>query len=810
MSRTDSNGGSVTGGTEAGAVDSRFVRWFDTVSSGDVAEVGGKNASLGELRGTLVKLGIAVPNGFATTAEAFREHFASSGLGARVAALLSEAKAEGRAPSEAGSTIREAIRAVPLPDAMDRAVREAYRTLCVEAGVSDLPVAVRSSATAEDLPEASFAGQQDSFLNVRGEDAVVAACLSCHASLYTDRAIAYRERLGFDHTSVALSVGVQRMVGGVNPSAGVMFTLDPESGFPGVAVVSAAWGFGEAVVQGIVDPDRFMIFKALLGEEGCEPILEHTIGAKHLKVVSGEKTIGVRKVETTAEERAGCALSRADALQLADWGCAIESHYGMPMDIEWTRDGGTGEIFVVQARPETVWARKPPTIERVRLLGHADTLITGHPVGTGVASGPVQILMDPTEAGDFVEGSVLVAPRTDPDWGPLLREAAAVVTDHGGSTSHAAIVCRELGIPAIVGARDATARLVGGMQVTVSCVETPGVVMEGVIPFECISESFEDVEDTRLAVMMNVATPTVALRSWALPVKGVGLARLEFLISEVIRAHPMALVSPERLGPDDAETVRDMVRGFPDPAEFFVSNLANGIAKIAAVVHPHPAVVRTSDLKSNEYATLIGGSVFERHEENPMIGFRGASRYVSPDYRPAFELECEAIRRVRDEIGLRNVIPMIPFCRTLEEADEVLEIMAECGLRRGERGLAIYVMCEVPSNVVLATDFAARFDGFSIGSNDLTQLTLGADRDNAALSTVFDASNPAVTALIEQVIRDAHASGRPVGFCGQAPSDDPAYAGFLLHAGIDSVSVDPHSVPGVLRHIAAVERTTSA
>ena len=781
-----------------------LTRRFDELGRDDVASVGGKNASLGEMIRSLGDRGVPVPPGFATTSAAFRAHLEQDGLAGRIAALLDDASAGGRAES-AGSDIREAILATPLPDAVRDAIREAYRALCEREGIDALAVAVRSSATAEDLPEASFAGQQESFLNVRGEDELLNACHRCFASLYTDRAISYREHHGFEHDAVALSVGVQRMVRSDEASAGVLFTLDTETGFPRVAVINAAWGLGESVVKGDVDPDRFTVFKPLLGRDGIVPILDARPGEKEEKVVLGDDGAGTETVETTEEERSALSLSTEEVLTLARWGTVIEEHYGCPMDIEWAKDGPTGQLFVVQARPETVWSRRPASVVSYRLEEDAEPLVTGHAVGNAIAAGRAVVILDPSEAGDFEDGAVLVAPRTDPDWGPFLRRAAAVVTDHGGTTSHAAIVCRELGVPAVVGTGRATKVIGSGAEVTVSCAGDEGRVLPGILAFERTEESIENVPEIDVPIMMNVATPSVAFRSWALPTRGVGLARIEFLIGDVIGIHPMALLAPDRVTEDEALQIARLTEGWDDPSEYFVDRLARGIAKIAASVHPHPAVVRTSDFKTNEYAKLLGGSALEHDEENPMIGFRGASRYVSPEYRPAFELECRALRVAREEIGLDNIVPMIPFCRTLAEADQVLRIMAECGLERGRDGLQIYVMCEVPSNVVLAAEFAERFDGFSIGSNDLTQLTLGVDRDNAALSSVFDESNEAVTRLIESVIETAHREGRSVGFCGQAPSNDASYAEFLVRAGIDSISVDPDSVLDVIEHIASLD-----
>jgi pyruvate,water dikinase len=779
---------------------------FQDLGLADLALVGGKNASLGEMSRGLGSKGVPVPPGFATTAAAYWDHLDAADLRATIRQRLEKARSEGHPPETAGAAIRADILGAPLPDRVAAAIREAYDALCVAEGVADLPVAVRSSATAEDLPEASFAGQQDSFLNVRGADHLIDTCRRCFASLFTDRAIAYREGLGFDHLAVALSVGVQRMVRSDLACAGVLFTLDTDTGFPRLAVVSSAWGLGESVVKGTVEPDHFRVFKPLVNLAGTKPIVENRIGAKAEKVVYLPDGGGVHTVPTSTAERAATTLTDEEVLSLVRWGVVIEDHYQTPMDIEWAKDGPSGQLFIVQARPETVWSRRPPVVVSYRLIERAEPLVQGIPVGNSIATGRVMVVGDPSEARDMPTGAVLVTHRTDPDWGPFLRRAGAVITDHGGTTSHAAIVCRELGVPAVVGTGNGTRVLTNGAEVTVSCETDVGLVFPGALEFRRTEERIDDLPRLELPVLMNVGTPGVAFRSWALPARGVGLARLEFLIGDVIGIHPMALLRPDAISPDERAQIARLTEGFADPATFFVARLAQGIAQIAASVFPNPAVVRTSDFKTNEYAKLLGGSLLEQFEENPMIGFRGASRYVAEEYRPAFELECRALRIAREEMGFTNVIPMIPFCRTLDEADQVLAIMADCGLVRGRDGLQIFVMCEVPSNVILAREFAQRFDGFSIGSNDLTQLTLGVDRDNAALASVFDESNTAVTRLIEMVVRIAHEEGRTVGFCGQAPSNDPAYAEFLLRTGIDSVSVDPDSVIAVTRRLATVEK----
>jgi pyruvate,water dikinase len=777
---------------------------------GDVGVVGGKNASLGEMIGALADSGIRVPGGFATTADAYWAFLSHNDLQDRIETRLDELEAGACSLDEAGRAIREAILGGELQPELARAVERAYLGLAdtgPNGRASDVSVAVRSSATAEDLPEASFAGQQESFLNVVGVDALLDACIRCFASLFTDRAISYRIEKGFAHMDVALSVGVQRMVRSDLAGAGVLFTLDPDSGFPDVVVINAAWGLGESVVKGTVNPDQHLVFKPLLDAPGCRPVLDRSRGSKEEKMIYGEGGGSVR-VATDAAERRAHVLSDDEALTLARWGVAIERHYGRPMDVEWAKDGADGELYIVQARPETVEARKDAgKVETFALTERAEPLVSGVAVGSAIVSAKAYRIADPADLGDFPDGGILVAKRTDPDWGPGLARAAGVVTDQGGRTSHAAIVSRELGIPAVVGTGNATALVPQGETVTLSCAEGDrGVVYSGALAFERTEVDLRDVPDTRTRIMLNVGNPDAAFRWWRLPARGVGLARLEFIIGEVIRIHPLAAIDPDRVpdGPEKEEIER-LLQGWEDPKEYFVDLLASGIARVAAAAYPHPAVIRTSDFKTNEYAKLLGGSVFEPAEENPMIGLRGASRYDSDLYREAFLLECEALRRVREDIGLQNVVPMIPFCRTPDEADRVLEIMAEAGLRRGVNGLEVYVMCEIPSNVVSAEAFARRFDGFSIGSNDLTQLVLGVDRDSAALAHLFDEDDPSVKAMISDVIRRGHAAGVVVGICGQAPSDRPGFAEFLVQEGIDSMSLTPDSIVDVVRRVAALE-----
>ncbi len=785
-----------------------YVLWFEELGAADVAVVGGKNASLGEMLRALGGRGVRVPEGFAVTAQGYRDFVAANGLAGVVREWLARRR-EGRASlAEAGEAIRTAFMAGELPGALAEAVGAAYEELGRRLGVREPEVAVRSSATAEDLPEASFAGQQESFLNVRGREAVLAACRRCYASLFTDRAIVYRERHGFDHLKVALSVGIQRMVRADLGAAGVLFTLDPESGFPEVVVVTATWGLGESLVGGAVTPDEYVVYKPLLARGGVRPLLSRTRGHRPVKVVYAPEGQGTVTLPATRAEEESFVLGEEEVLQLARWGVAIEGHYGVPVDVEWARDGVTGELFVVQARPETVHARRRAGRLRTFELGRRGrVLVTGLAVGQGIAAGKVCALGSPREAERFPDGAVLVAAVTDPDWVPVMRRAAAVVTDRGGRTCHAAIVSRELGIPAVVGTGSGTRILREGAEVTVSCAEGEvGRVYEGFLPYEVRELDLGELPTTRTRVMVNLGDPGAAFRWWWLPCDGVGLARVEFIIANHIRAHPLALLRYDDVWDEEARRqIADLARGYGDLGEYFVERLAQGIARIAAPWHPRPVIVRFSDFKSNEYAHLVGGRQFEPVEENPMLGLRGASRYYHPDYRPAFALECRAIRRVRAEMGLGNVAVMIPFCRTPEEADRVLAVMAENGLVRGEDGLEVYVMCEIPANVVLAEEFAARFDGFSVGSNDLTQLALGVDRDSPSLAYLFDERHPAVTRLVADVIRRAHAAGVKVGICGQAPADHPTFVDFLVGEGIDSISVDPERWAEVRRRVAAAE-----
>ncbi|VXC22774.1 phosphoenolpyruvate synthase [Arthrobacter sp. 9AX] len=794
----------------ARSLTNAHVKWIENTGIGDIASVGGKNASLGELSRALRSAGVRVPEGFATAASAYRAFLESNALEARIRAYIEEYRAGRATLRQTGAAIRELFLAAEFPDSIGESIQEHYRLLSSRAGQNEVSVAVRSSATAEDLPDASFAGQQETFLNVAGERPVLEACLRCYASLFTDRAISYREMKGYDHLDVALSVGIQQMVRSDLGASGVMFSIDTESGFPHAVVISAAWGLGETVVQGTINPDKYQVFKPLLADQRLTPIIQRERGAKERKMVYSQGgSARTRTVETSEREQGSLVLNDQEVVLLARWAVAVEEHYGRPMDMEWAKDGITGELFMVQARPETVQAQRSGSTFRIyhlRQPGHV--LAVGAAIGDAIASGRACVIRDAKDIESFVDGAVLVTRMTDPDWVPVMKRAAGIVTDHGGPTSHAAIVSRELGVPAVVGTRNATEALPDGGPITISCAEgEEGRVYEGLLDF-----SVEDVDMTALAttrtdVMVNIGSPAAAFKWWRLPAAGVGLARMEFIINNLIRIHPMALVQPERVtDPEEAALVRKLTSGYSDPQEYFIDVLATGIAKIAAPFHPKPVIVRLSDFKSNEYSHLIGGGSFEQPEENPMLGFRGASRYYSEHYREGFALECKALKRVREEVGFSNVIAMVPFCRTVREADLVIKTMAEHGLARGTAGLQIYMMCEIPSNVVLAEQFAERFDGFSIGSNDLTQLVLGVDRDSEQLAGLFDERDPAVISMIAQAIDKAHEAGIKIGICGQGPSNHPDLAEFLISRGIDSISLNPDTYLKTLPIIAAAEQ----
>jgi pyruvate,water dikinase len=783
--------------------------WFDEVGIADVPQVGGKNASLGEMHRFLANAGVKVPDGFATTASAYRRFVQVNGLAPMVKDQIDRYHSGASSLAETGAALRRMFLDSTFPQDLVDGIVTFYRELATKSGVKNLAVAVRSSATAEDLPEASFAGAQETFLNVSGEAALLDACLRCYASLFTDRAISYREDEHFDHLEVALSIGVQRMVRSDRGGSGVMFSLDTESGFPRVVVISAAWGLGETVVQGLVDPDRYQVFKPLLAQMGAVPIIEKTRGRKEVKMVYGARGGDRTSMKgTTARERGSFVLDDAEIITLARWAVLVEQHYARPMDMEWAKDGITGELFMVQARPETVQALKSATkFTAHRLTETGDVLVSGAAVGDSIATGTACVIKDKADIESFRDGAILVTRMTDPDWVSVMARASGIVTDHGGATSHAAIVSRELGIPAVVGTGNATTAVADGRAITISCAEgEEGHVYDGTLAYETEEIDLGELPTTRTHVMVNIANPATALSWWRLPAAGVGLARMEFIVNDLIKVHPMALVHPERItDPRVRRQIAELTRGYERQEDYFVQTLALGIAKLATPYHPHPVVVRLSDFKTNEYSGLLGGDVFEPHEENPMIGFRGASRYYDPRYREGFALECQALKIVRERMGFTNVVVMVPFCRTPAEADRVLETMAANGLTRGENGLLVYMMCEIPANVVLAQKFASRFDGFSIGSNDLTQLMLGVDRDSEQLAPLFDERDEAVELMIESAIQGAHQAGIPIGICGQAPSNYPEFAAFLVAQGIDSISLNPDSFLKTVPRIAAAE-----
>jgi pyruvate,water dikinase len=799
--------------------DKTLIRKLSSLNQKDSDDVGGKNASLGEMIATLEAQGIRVPGGFATTATAYWRFIDDNELRDPIAEAMGKLKSDQSNLKSVGAKVRRMIEKAHWPEDIAQAIVEAYDEMRRETGRKNLDVAVRSSATAEDLPSASFAGQLETFLNIRGHDALLDACRKCLASLFTNRAIAYRERQGFDHLQIALSVGVQQMVRSDKAGSGVMFSLDTETGYPDVVLINAAWGLGETVVQGSVDPDEYHVFKPLLSRAKPEgpllPIIEKRRGGKEIKMVYSRKKgddAPARTVDTSKKERAAFVLSDEEILTLGRWGATIEDHYGKPMDIEWAKDGESGDLFIVQARPETVHSQKANEPFRSwRLLSKGKQLVEGVAVGDAIATGIIRVLKSPDESDKLREGDVLVTGMTDPDWVPVMKKAAAIVTDQGGRTSHAAIVSRELGLTAVVGTGDASSSLEDGQEVTVSCAEGErGFVYEGESELEVSETDPDEIEDTRTDIMINLANPGAAYRWWRLPAKGIGLARIEFIIGNDIKVHPLALMHPDRVADKKArKAIAELTQGYADGAAFFVDRMARGIARLAAAQWPNPAIVRLSDFKTNEYAGLIGGRGFEPEEANPMLGWRGASRYVDGPYAEAFALECAAIRRAREEIGLENIRVMIPFCRTIEEADRVLATMAEHGLVRGKAGLEIYMMVEIPSNVILARDFGARVDGFSIGTNDLTQLVLGVDRDNDLLASVFDARDPAVKAAIAELLEKARDVGVKTGLCGQAPSDHPEFAAFLVEQGIDSISVSPDSFIAVKRVVAQAERASA-
>ncbi|MBH8555456.1 phosphoenolpyruvate synthase [Nostocaceae cyanobacterium CENA357] len=810
-----------------------LILWFDEVGIADIPLVGGKNASLGEMIQQLTPQGVKVPTGFATTAYAYRYFIKSAGLEAKLRELFRDLDVEDiKNLRLRGKKARSLLIHTPFPVELRDAIATAYESLC-EKYNTDTDVAVRSSATAEDLPDASFAGQQETYLNVVGVEGVLAACHKCFASLFTDRAISYRQTKGFDHFSIALTVGVQKMVRSDLATSGVMFSIDTETGFKDAALITAAYGLGENVVQGSVNPDEYCVFKPTL-KTGFRPIIDKKLGSKELKMIYDDGSKFTKNVSVSTADKRKFALNDDEILQLAHWACLIEDHYSQthgiytPMDIEWAKDGITNELFIVQARPETVQSQKTGNILRSYrlLLGNKEwgigngekshslstpkPLVTGRAIGEAISQGKVHLILDIRKIEQFQPGDVLVTERTDPDWEPIMKRASAIVTNAGGRTCHAAIIARELGVPAIVGCGNATDVLKTGQEVTISCAEgEEGKAYAGLLPFEVQEVPLEDLPRTRTQILMNVGNPQEALSLSAIPNDGVGLARTEFIIANQIQIHPMALIHFDELKDEFVKAkVANITALYEKKPQYFVDKLAQGIGRIAAAFYPKSVIVRMSDFKSNEYANLLGGRQFEPDEENPMLGWRGAARYYDEGYREAFALECEAIKRVRQEMGLTNVIPMIPFCRTPDEGRLVLAEMTKNGLQQGVNNLQVYVMCELPSNVIMAEEFADVFDGFSIGSNDLTQLTLGVDRDSALVARLFDERSPAVKQMVKMVIKTAKKRNRKIGICGQAPSDYPEFAQFLVEQEIDSISLNPDSVLKTMLEIAKVEQQT--
>ncbi len=774
-----------------------YVVSLDKLGVHDVEHVGGKNASLGEMISNLAGAGVSVPGGFATTAQAYRDFLEQSGLNDRIHAALDALDVDDvNALAKTGAQIRQWVMEAEFPARLDSEIRQAFAALAN--GNDNLAVAVRSSATAEDLPDASFAGQQETFLNIRGVDNVIRAAKEVFAFLFNDRAIAYRVHQGFDHKLVALSAGVQRMVRSETGTAGVMFTLDTESGFRDVVFITGAYGLGETVVQGAVNPDEFYVHKPTL-EAGRPAILRRNLGSKAIKMIYGDEAKAgrsVKVVDVDRADRARFALSDAEVTELAKQAMIIEKHYGRPMDIEWAKDGDDGKLYIVQARPETVKSRASATVmERYLLKEKGTVLVEGRAIGQRIGAGPVKVINDVSEMDKVQPGDVLVSDMTDPDWEPVMKRASAIVTNRGGRTCHAAIIARELGIPAVVGCGNATQILQDGQGVTVSCAEgDTGFIFEGELGFDVRKNSVDAMPDLPFKIMMNVGNPDRAFDFAQLPNEGVGLARLEFIINRMIGVHPKALLNFAGLPADIKESVEKRIAGYPDPVGFYVEKLVEGISTLAAAFWPKKVIVRLSDFKSNEYANLIGGKLYEPEEENPMLGFRGASRYISESFRDCFELECRALKKVRNEMGLTNVEIMVPFVRTLGEASQVVELLAGNGLKRGENGLKVIMMCELPSNALLADEFLEFFDGFSIGSNDLTQLTLGLDRDSGIVAHLFDERNPAVKKLLANAIAACNKAGKYIGICGQGPSDHPDLARWLMEQGIESVSLNPDSV----------------
>lgn len=807
---------SINSSSPEATKEEALLLWLDQCGIADVPIVGGKNASLGEMIHHVAPKGVRVANGFATTARAYRHFLEFNGLDAQLRGLLTGLSVDDvQHLHNAASQARALMLEASFPQDVEDAIRAAYARLCEQYGPNS-DVAVRSSATAEDLPEASFAGQHESYLNIHGIKGLLEACKKCFASSFTDRAIYYRQIQGFDHFRIALSIGVHKMVRSDLACSGVMFSIDTETGFTNAVLINASYGLGENIVQGSVTPDEYIVFKPTL-RQGFRPILAKTAGTKESKLIydtGGSKQ--TKNVPVAPSERKKMALTDEEVLELARWACLIEDHYSQvngrytPMDVEWAKDGTNGQLFVVQARPETVQSRrKKLVLQTYQLKSSGRRLVSGHSVGQAISTGKARLILDAHRIGEFKGGEILVTDKTDPDWEPVMKKASAIVTNQGGRTCHAAIIARELGIPAIVGTENATGVLRTGQEITVSCAEGEiGYVYEGALPFEISELPLDQLPRPRTQILMNIGNPEDAFSLSAIPNDGVGLARLEFIIANHIQAHPMALVHFDELNDASAkQQLADLVAAYDDKRQYFIDKLAQGVGLIAAAFYPKPVIVRLSDFKTNEYAHLLGGQQFEPEEDNPMIGWRGASRYYHERYRDGFALECRAMRKAREEMGLTNVILMIPFCRTVEEGRAVLAEMAKHGLERGKNGLEVYVMCEIPANVILADQFFQIFDGFSIGSNDLTQLTLGLDRDSQLLAPLFDERNEAVTRMIQMAIDAAKRNSKKIGICGQAPSDYPEFARFLVKQGIDSISLNPDTVLKTLVDVARTEET---
>lgn len=792
-----------------------FVKWFEDLTIGDVPSVGGKNASLGEMIRNLGQKGVRVPSGFAITAYAYKYMIEKAGIDIKIKEILKDLNTHDVTDlAVRGQKIRDLIKNTPIPKELEEDIRRYYREMEFRYG-ENVDVAVRSSATAEDLPDASFAGQQETYLNIRGEDELIEKVRDCFASLFTNRAISYRVDKGFDHLSVYLSVGVQKMVRSDLACSGVMFSIDTESGFTDVVYITGAYGLGENVVQGTVNPDQFYVFKPTL-KKGFKPILEKKLGSKEKRLVYGPT--GTKQTKVSAADKATFVITDDELLTLAQWACIIEDHYKKPMDIEWAKDGQTKELFIVQARPETVHSQKDMATMKTYVLDEKGNLLAeGEAVGSKIGQGQVNIIEEAKDISQFKKGQALVTDMTDPDWEPIMKIAGAIVTNRGGRTCHAAIISRELGIPCVIGTGNGTSVIKKGSDITIDCSEGVGRIYEGLLKFHVDEVKLDELPTTKTQIMMNVGVPEQAFQQGQIPNNGVGLAREEFIINSHIGIHPLALLDYNTLKKKAvkdkkiAEVIKkidERSAGYDDKVEFFVDTLARGIAKIAAGFYPYDVIVRMSDFKTNEYANLIGGYLYEPEEHNPMIGWRGASRYYDEKFKPAFGLECVALKKARNEMGLTNIKPMIPFCRTPEEGRKVIQVMNEYGLKQGENGLEVYVMCEIPSNVIVADQFCEIFDGFSIGSNDLTQLTLGLDRDSDLVAHIFDERNDAVKRLVSQVITTAHSHHprRKVGICGQAPSDFPEFAEFLVECGIDSISLNPDTVIKTRLKIAETEK----